>query len=127
ENGTFIPGTSLSFVGTKTGKVMSMGGSHVYKSSTYATQRALAREAAFAGRYIKAGGYLLGGLGIGLTLADMKVNGVTTSNSIDLIMGGVSMVPGWGWVAGSIYFIGNAALKAGTGMDLGEYFDSRKN
>jgi len=95
-----------------------------FSTSPYSVQKSLINEAKWAGKYVKGAGNILGGVGIGITLYDMKVNGVTTSNSIDLIMGGISFIPGWGWIAGGIYFIGNAALKAGTGKDLGEHIDN---
>jgi hypothetical protein len=121
---TFIPGTALSFVEkTKYGRWASMGGLK-FSTSPYSVQKALINDAKWAGKFVKNAGNTLGVIGIGITLYDMKVNGVNTSNSIDMVMGIISFVPGWGWIAGGIYFIGNAALKATTKKDIGEFIDS---
>lgn len=42
---------------------------------------------------IKTAGRVAGGLGLFLTAADMRMNGVNRRNSLDLTMGGVSFVP----------------------------------
>ena len=123
DNSTFIPGTALSFVETKAGKMMAIGGSHVWKSSTYSAQRSLARELAIGSKGIKIAGNTLGIVGLGFTGADIIQNGFNTSNSLDAAMGIISFVPGWGWIVGGIYFIGNAALESTTGKNLGHHID----
>lgn len=122
-NGTFITSTALSVAGTKGGKVMGMGGGFKFSSSTFSGQMSLAREVTTAGKYIRTAGNALG-VGVGLTLMDMQANGVTTSNSIDLTMGGVSFVPMWGLAAGTAYFVENAAVKAYSGKDIGDHIDN---
>ncbi len=94
--GTFLTSNALSFVGTKTGKVLSMGGAHVWRASTYSAQKALLAELAYGSNAIKGIGKGLGYGGLIITGVDMYMNGVTTSNSIDLFMGGVSFYSGLG-------------------------------
>ena len=124
ENGTMIPSLAFGFAGTKAGKMAAIGGNYVYKSSTYAAQRALARELAIGSKFVKGAGKALGWGGVILTAGDMYYKGINTSNSLDMTMGIVSMkIPGGGWIVGGIYFIGNAALEAGTGKDFGQWID----
>lgn len=118
-----MPGTALSFVETKPGKLMAMGGRHVWKASTYSAQRSLAWDVNFGNKAISRTGKVLGGAGLLLTAGDMYYNGVNTSNSLDAAIGIISFVPGWGWIAGGIYFIGNAALEATTGKNAGQWID----
>lgn len=99
-----------------------MGGKYACKGNTYAAKRALVSEAAYASKFIKGAGNVLG-YGLILTGADMVNNGITTINSLDAAIGVISFAPGWGWIVGGIYFIGNAALKETTGKDLGEHID----
>ena len=126
EKGTFIPGTALSFVsGTKYGRWASMGG-FKFNASPYSVQKEMIQWNAKAGNYIKNAGRIIGVGSLLFTAGDMYFNGVTTSNSIDLIMGGISFIPGGGWVIGGIYFLGNAILKETTGMDLGQHIDANR-
>lgn len=78
---------------------------------------------AVGSEFVKGAGIVLGTIGVGFTAYDMYANGVTTSNSLDFAMGIVSMVPGWGWAVGAIYFAGNAAIKATTGEDIGQHIN----
>ncbi len=124
---TFIPGTALSIAGTRGGKLLSMGGSYVFKSSAFLQQMSLGREAAFAGKFIKGGGYVLGGAGILLTTIDIGVNGLNVSNGMDFVIGAVSFVPGVGWVIGVVYFVGNAAVISTTGKSIGDHIQDSYN
>ncbi len=58
------------------------------------------------------------------TLYDMSENGVNVSNSLDFIVGGMSFVPGWGWIVGGTYFIGNMAIEQYSGQNIGQHIES---
>jgi hypothetical protein len=122
--GSFIASSALSFVDTKAGKFLSMGGAYMFKGSIYSVQKGLLQEASITGAFTKSAGKYLGYTGVILTLADMGANGVNSSNTLDLVMGVVGFIPGWGWVAIGIYFIGNATIEATTGKNIGLHIDS---
>lgn len=103
---------------------LTIGGSYVYRSSTYAAQRALAFEAVKTGKALKIGGNVQGGVGIGLTLYDMKVNGINASNTLDAAVGAASFIPGVGWIIGSVYFVSNAYMQATTGESIAEHWQN---
>lgn len=43
---------------------------------------------------------------------------VKSSNVLDAAMGAISFVPGWGWIAGGIYFGADIVTKLSTGKVL---------
>lgn len=45
-------------------------------------------------------------------------------NVIDAAMGAISFVPGWGWIAGGIYFGADIVTKLSTGKSIGEHLDA---
>jgi hypothetical protein len=102
---------------------LSMGG-HSFSTASYSAQRSLMHQAASASRSLKLAGNAMGGFGTALTVGDMMVNGVNTSNSIDLAMGVIGFIPGWGWAVSGLYYIGNEATKAYTGKDIGQHIDA---
>ncbi|MFN8262259.1 MAG: hypothetical protein U0T07_01940 [Chitinophagales bacterium] len=59
----------------------------------------------------KAGGIVLGGIGIGMSFYGLGEgiiegnNSKVIENSLDIIMGGVGFIPGWGWAASGAYFL----------------------
>lgn len=70
---------------------------------------------------VDAAGKTLGWTGLFITGVDIYNNGLTYKNGTDLVMGGVSMVPGIGWVIGGVYFLGDPILKEVTGKSLSEH------
>lgn len=75
-NGTFVAWMGMSIMDTKTGKVIAMGGSYVFKSSSFAAQRGLIAEAAMAGKGLEIAGNTMGGIGLFLTGVDIYSNGL---------------------------------------------------
>lgn len=75
----------------------------------------------FKGVTVGKAGRTLGYIGIIVTAADMKLNGVNWRNSTDLAVGAVSFIPGVGWVIGATYFIGDAIVTNTTGKSIGEW------
>ncbi|WP_372774965.1 hypothetical protein [Mangrovibacterium sp.] len=75
-------------------------------------------------RALKNTGRVLGYTGVALSGVDMAVNGVNVSNSLDLIMGGVAFVPGFGWAVSGLYFVGNLGWQAYSGNTIGESIQS---
>jgi len=75
-------------------------------------------------RALKNTGRVLGYTGVTLSGVDMAVNGVNISNSLDLIMGGVAFVPGFGWAVSGLYFVGNLGWQAYSGNTIGESIQS---
>jgi hypothetical protein len=68
---------------------------------------------------LKVGGAVLGGVGIVMTGVEIY-NGnksLIGEGGLDLIMGGVGFIPGWGWAASGLYFGGKYILQA-TGNDF---------
>jgi RHS repeat-associated protein len=130
-NGTFIASNALAFAETKAGRVLSMGGAFVFKTSSYSLQKAMVNPVIgrFMGKEIttltgiKGAGKVLGVAGLFFTGADMIQNGVNTSNTMDATFGVFSFVPGVGWVVGGAYFIGNAVSTGLTGKNIGQHVD----
>ncbi len=73
---------------------------------------------------IRTTGRVLGYAGVAISGVDMAVNGVNVSNSLDLIMGGVAFVPGFGWALSGLYFVGNLGWQAYSGKTIGESIQS---
>ena len=70
------------------------------------------------------------GLGLAsatLSVIDMNQNGVNTSNSLDLIMTGVSFMGAPGAMIGGAYFMGNLGSNLFTGQSIGQHFDNYVN
>lgn len=59
---------------------------------------------------ISTAGRVVGVAGLGLTVTDMALNGVNRRNSLDLTMGGFSIIPKVGWLIGGTYFMTNFVL-----------------
>jgi hypothetical protein len=78
-------------------------------------------------KQVKAGtkfGYALGWAGLGLTVIDMRVNGVNTSNSLDAFFGVVSLGGGpVGAGIGGVYFGANLITTGVTGKKIGQHVD----
>jgi len=75
---------------------------------------------------VEAGGKFanrLGWVGMGITLNSMRINGINTSNSLDLYFGGVSFGAVPGAIIGGTYFMGNIATEATTGKTIGQHVD----
>ena len=75
-------------------------------------------------RALKNTGKVLGYTGVALSGVDMAVNGVNVSNSLDLVMGGVAFIPGFGWAVSGLYFVGNFGWQAYSGKTIGESIQS---
>ena len=71
----------------------------------------------------KVGGTVLGLASSAIAVTDMVQNGVTTSNALDLAMGGLA-VSGVGTSIAGTYFLLNAASVIFTGKDLGQHIDA---
>ena len=70
-------------------------------------------------------GTALGIAGIALAGYDIKNNGVTTSNSIDLVMSVLAVSPtGWGQAIAGSYFLANGITMLVTGKDIGQHIDA---
>ena len=65
----------------------------------------------------------VGVAGVLLAGRDMAINGVTTSNALDLVMSGMA-VTGVGTAVAGTYFILNAASIIFTGKDIGQHIDA---
>ncbi|MCD4747441.1 MAG: FG-GAP-like repeat-containing protein [Bacteroidales bacterium] len=76
-------------------------------------------------RVLKSTGRKLGYVGFFVSGADIAVNGVNMSNSLDLIMGGVAFIPGVGWAISGTYFIANIATQLTTGQSIGEHIQGQ--
>jgi hypothetical protein len=69
-------------------------------------------------------GNRLGAAGLVLTGADMMVNGVNTSNSMDAYFGTVSFGGPIGAAIGGTYFVGNLLTLGVTGQTIGQHVDN---
>lgn len=73
-------------------------------------------------------GTALGIAGIALAGNDIKNNGVTTSNSLDLVMSVLAVSPtGWGQAIAGTYFIANGITTLVTGKDIGQHIEGAVN
>ncbi|MEO8886663.1 MAG: DUF6443 domain-containing protein [Mucilaginibacter sp.] len=68
---------------------------------------------------LEVGGKVLGGIGVGITVAEIWTGNkkLVGEGGLDLIMGGVGFIPVYGWAISGTYFLGKAALQA-TGNDF---------
>ncbi|RYD53226.1 MAG: hypothetical protein EOP52_03545 [Sphingobacteriales bacterium] len=122
SRGTVIQGNSIGFVTeSKTGKMLSIGGRHLFKGATFARRLYLARDMAITGKFWSITGDVLGGAGVAISIIDMGVNGPDADNTADLVIGVVSFVPGVGWVIGGVYFGVNEFVKYQTGVGVGTH------
>ncbi len=71
-------------------------------------------------RGIRFAGKALGYAGMAISVYDIGMNGLNVSNSLDLIMGGIAFVPGWGWVVSGTYFAANLMWEAYSGKTIGQ-------
>jgi hypothetical protein len=71
---------------------------------------------------LKIGGRVLGGVGIYMTYREISAGqkNILGEGGLDLIMGGVAFIPGWGWAVSGIYFGGKFLLEC-TGNDFWNY------
>jgi len=60
-------------------------------------------------------------VGILLSMADMANNGVNWKNGTDAAVGGLTLIPGVGWIIGAAYFIADPIVKHYTGKGIGEH------
>ncbi|MGC5742981.1 RHS repeat-associated core domain-containing protein [Chryseobacterium sp. NFX27] len=73
-------------------------------------------------------GTALGIAGIALAGYDIKNNGVTTSNSLDLVMSVLAVSPtGWGQAIAGTYFLANGITTLVTGKDIGQHIEGAAN
>jgi RHS repeat-associated protein len=73
-------------------------------------------------------GTALGIAGIALAGNDIKNNGVTTSNSLDLVMSVLAVSPtGWGQAIAGTYFLANGITTLVTGKDIGQHIEGAVN
>ncbi|MCL8537389.1 hypothetical protein M9991_11010 [Chryseobacterium gallinarum] len=76
----------------------------------------------------KVAGRVLGGVGAALAFVDISQNGVTTSNSLDLVMSALAISPtGWGQAIAGTYFLANGITTLVTGKDIGQHIESAVN
>jgi hypothetical protein len=75
-----------------------------------------------AGNY-KAAGKIVGVLGVVNSMVDISVNGVNTSNSLDLAFGVVGLIPGGQGIA-LAYFLINTGVQVATGANLGQHIEN---
>ena len=128
ENGTMIPSLAFGFAGTKAGKISAIGGSYVWKSSTYSTQKALLQQAAIGSKLIKTINLGNNILTAGFTIADGVTNGFEAHHFADLgiqavIYGISASVPVFGWVLGGAYFVGDLYFQSThDGKSITEYY-----
>jgi len=62
--------------------------------------------------------------GLAITGADIIWGeGLTTSNTLDMVFGAAGFIPGVGWVISGSYFIINTGVMLYTGKSIGEHFD----
>ena len=76
---------------------------------------------------VEGAGQALGGLAVGLTLIDMRQNGVNWSNGTDLFFDGVAFIPGVGWAISGTYFLANMIVKGETNQSIGQYIGNMVN
>jgi hypothetical protein len=58
-----------------------------------------------SGTILRGAGKVINAVGIGLVALDMKQNGLTDKNTIDMFFAFYAFVPGVGWVVSGLYFI----------------------
>ena len=76
-----------------------------------------------AAKMYSAAGKVVGGLSIGLTLADMSINGINMGNTLNLAMGAIGMFPGAGWAISTTYFVINIGVELSTGKNISEHLN----
>ena len=59
----------------------------------------------FKGKTLKNVGKGLNILGLGLVAIDIKFNGLTAKNSLDMFMAGIAFIPKVGWIISGVYFL----------------------
>ena len=123
---TAIPIAAVGFVtGTKTGKLLSMGGSYVWKSSSYAAQRELIREMAVGSDAIKSAGAAVGAVSALITGVQVAYNQqINASNILDVAVTGASFIPVVGWAIGLSYFAADMITLGITGASIGQHLDN---
>lgn len=91
----------------------------LHKITKGGTRVLLDQKAAYIGA--KSLSTKLGITGLAVTGYDIYDQGLNTSRSLDVIMGGVAFIPGVGWVASGTYFIGNLITIGITGQSIGDH------
>jgi len=69
----------------------------------------------------KSFGTKLGLVGVGISLVDIGSNGINTSRTLDVVMGGVAFIPVIGWGISGTYFISNLVTIGITGQSIGDH------
>ena len=69
----------------------------------------------------------LGVLSVGLTLIDMRAEGINWSNGTDLVFDIVAFVPVVGWAISGTYFLSNTIVKGVTNQSIGDYIGNMVN
>ncbi|WP_282918547.1 hypothetical protein [Porphyromonas macacae] len=69
----------------------------------------------------KWGGRLLSGSAVVLTGVDMKVHGINTGNTSDMVFGVIAFVPEVGWVISGIYTVADYVTVRTTGKKISEH------
>ncbi|SUB88468.1 Uncharacterised protein [Porphyromonas macacae] len=69
----------------------------------------------------KWGGRLLSGSAVVLTGVDMKVHGINTGNTSDMVFGVIAFVPEVGWVISGIYTVADYVTVRATGKKISEH------
>jgi RHS repeat-associated protein len=83
-------------------------------------------SAAAKAKVLTRAGNVVGLIGVGMSIADMSVNGVNAQNATDLTIGMLSFAPGIGWIIGGSYFIADIISKSATGNSLVENITGEK-
>lgn len=75
--------------------------------------------------FVKAGGKMLGGAGVVVTILDGKANGFKPHHYADIGIGIVTtfmLTTPVGWAVGTTYFLADMTVKASTGSSITEHF-----
>jgi RHS repeat-associated protein len=74
-----------------------------------------------AAQSAKALGHKLAFVGVGINAYDMWDNGINVSNSMDMAMIAVGVIPGVGWIISGAYFIADTATMLSTGQSISQH------
>jgi RHS repeat-associated protein len=66
-------------------------------------------------------------VGVLVTGLDIANNGLNWKNGTDAAIGGVSLIPGIGWVVGAVYFLADPVVKKATGKNIGYHVGDAAN
>ncbi len=91
----------------------------LYQITKGGMQVSLASKGAYVGA--KAFGNTLGAAGLAITGYDIYDQGLNTSRTLDVVMGGVAFIPVVGWGISATYFVGNLITIGVTGQSIGDH------